>query len=110
MHNFGETESHISLGVNCYLDTEDETLFKDGLKINLSRIQYKLLLFLAQNIGHLVPTEELIRHGWGRNKLIDKDELYVYMKRIRNKLEDNPKEPKCLITERGFGYVLYPRE
>lgn len=100
----------ISFGDECFLDFDQQVLIKDKHHIALSRIQFRLLQYLAMNIGKIIPSEELISYVWGTNCLVNKDELYVYINRVRNRLEDNPRKPKCLLSLRGTGYILYPRK
>lgn len=100
----------ISLGDDCYLDIEQEAIIKDEMAIALSRTMFKVLLHLAENIGKEVSPTELIRRGWGKNSTIRKDALYVIINRIRDRLEDDPSSPQCLVSHYGTGYVLYPRK
>ena len=69
--------------------------------------QCRLLYFLILNIGKPVSTEDLISYVWGSEKYIERQELYVYINRLRNNLEDDPKHPKRLLSLRGFGYRLF---
>lgn len=100
----------ISLGEDCYLDVEQEVIMKDGMERALSRTMFKVLRHLAENMGKEVSPTELIRRGWGKNSTIRKDALYVVIKRIRDRLEDDPSNPRCLVSNYGKGYVLYPRK
>jgi DNA-binding response OmpR family regulator len=92
-----------------YLDVEKKVLVKDNLPIALSRIQFRLLYYLAQYLGNPVSDQELISYAWGSDTCVSRDNLYVYINRLRQKIEDNPKKPECLLSLRGIGYVLYPR-
>jgi DNA-binding response OmpR family regulator len=103
-----DTKKIIELGGNCYLDLVRETLVRDGLAIALSRTQFRLLYVLARNLGHPVTTRELIRYVWGYEELIDRNDLYVYICRIRQRLEDDPRKPQYLLSLRGMGYILFP--
>lgn len=104
-----EIRQPIILGEKCYLDVENEILVKDNLPIALSRIQFRLLYYLAQHLGQPVSDQELANYAWGTEAFISKSALYVNINRLRQRLEDNPKMPKCLMSLRGSGYVLYPR-
>lgn len=81
---------------------------KDGLAIALSRTQFRLLHLLAQNLGRPVSSRDLIIYAWGDEESIDKNDLYVYISRIRQRLENNAKNPQFLLSLRGVGYILLP--
>lgn len=103
-------DSRIDLGDDCYLDLDGAVLVKDGKIKDLTPIGFRLLRYLAEHIGELLTTEALIRRAWGNQGMVQRDELYVYMRKIRLALEDNPGAPKCLKTLRHQGYVLYARQ
>lgn len=100
----------ISLGEDCFLDVEQEVIVKDGMERALSRTMFKVLRYLAEHMEQEVSPAELIQRGWGKNSTIRKDALYVIIKRIRDRLEDDPSRPQCLVTNYGSGYILYPRK
>ncbi len=104
-----ERRQPILLGEECYLDVEKEILVKDDLPIALSRIQFRLLYYLANHMGQPVSDQYLISYAWGTDAFVSRNDLYVYINRLRQRLEDNPKLPECLLSLRGKGYVLYPR-
>ncbi|MHB1683578.1 MAG: winged helix-turn-helix domain-containing protein [Bacilli bacterium] len=74
-----------------------------------SPIQVIILKLLASRLGSPVSSEEIIRTVWGGSTYVGNTELYVYVNRIRTRLEENPKYPKFLLSVRGFGYVLLTR-
>ncbi|UOF89541.1 helix-turn-helix domain-containing protein [Fodinisporobacter ferrooxydans] len=98
----------ISIGQDCYL--EYWSLYKDNAKVALSPTQFRILQYLALNIGNPVSTDQLILNVWGPETLIGPNDLHVHIKRLRDRLEDDGRNPKCLLTIRGIGYILYPRE
>ncbi len=101
-----QANHQIWIGANCYLDLFRETLVRGGLPIALSRTQFLLLHLLAQNLGQPVSYQDLIIYARG-DEYFSKDELYVFINRIRHKLEKNSKKPQYLLSVRGVGYVLY---
>lgn len=103
-----ERKESIVLGPTCYLDIESEILTKDGFRISLSRIQFRLLYYLVQHMGRPVSDQDLINYAWGAEPFISRNYLYVTINRLRNKIEDNPKHPEFLLSLRGLGYILYP--
>ncbi len=97
----------IQVGDSCYLDVFREVLIKSGLVIKLSRPQFRLLHLLAKNLGHPVTSADLISYAWRGEEYIDKNSLYVCIGRIRQILEKDPRNPKCLISLRKVGYILF---
>lgn len=104
-----EEDSRIGMGDDCYLDLDGEFLMKDGERLYLTGMAFRLLRFLAEHPREIISTQDLIRRGWGKDSLVDRDELYVYINIIRGSLEDVPRKPCCLKTIRGQGYVFFPR-
>ena len=87
------------------LDTNTAIVKKDGEQIPLTAQEYKLLLIFMNNPNILMKRDEIL------GKLIEGDEVFfdentlsVYIKRIREKIEINAKEPEYIITQRGLGY------
>jgi DNA-binding response OmpR family regulator len=99
-------ETVIALGNNCFLNSDKEVLIKDGLKIALSRTQFRILLYLADHIGACVAYEDLMHYIWGEESKCCKDELYVYINRLRKLIENNPNSPRRLVSMHGIGYTL----
>ena len=75
-----------------------------GEPVALTAIEYKLLYHLVRNAGRVLPHETLLAKVWGREYTDEIDYLRVYMRRLRRKIEDDPDEPRYLLTERGVGY------
>ncbi|MGI5836752.1 MAG: response regulator transcription factor [Chloroflexota bacterium] len=75
-----------------------------GNIVPLTPIEYKLLYHLVRNAGRLLPHETLLAKVWGREYLDEIDYLRVYIRRLRRKLEDDPEQPRYILTERGVGY------
>ncbi|WP_088186743.1 winged helix-turn-helix domain-containing protein [Desulfosporosinus sp. FKA] len=83
----------ISLGASIILDTDMEQIIKDNVPIQLSRIQFRILYYLAINIEKIVYSKDLIRFVWGSD-YISLNSLYVYINYLRKYLEDgSPKPP-----------------
>jgi len=72
----------------------------------ISPIQTRILEILFRNIGKPVSYEKLIEYAWNGSKRITKHSLYVYIHRLRWKLEQKPSRPRLLLSVHGFGYVL----
>ena len=76
--------------------------------IDLTPIEYDLLLMLAEGAGTVMSHETLLQGVWGQEYTKDNDYLKVYVWHLRRKLEQNPRDPKLLQTEWGVGYRLAP--
>ena len=72
----------------------------------ITSIEYKLLFILFKNIGHVLTREQLISLAFGQEYEGYDRNIDTYIKRIRNKIEDDPKKPELLITRYGTGYVF----
>lgn len=72
----------------------------------LSATEYRLLLQFVQNQGQVLASEELLENVWGKSYREDKEVLWVSISRLRQKLEDNPKEPQYIVTRPGLGYTM----
>ena len=77
-----------------------------GKRISLTQTELVLLKVLISSNGRYTPTEELISHIWGSMGSGKKEDLYVYISRLREKLEENPSFPQLIVSSRGFGYTF----
>lgn len=76
--------------------------------VDLTPTEYQLLMILAENAGKVVEHEQLLRAVWGQEFTKDNDYLKVYIWHLRRKLEEDPGNPRLLLTEWGVGYRLVP--
>jgi len=75
-----------------------------GQRLDLTPTEYKLLYHLVRNAGHVLQHGTLLAKVWGREYLDEVDYLRVYVRRLRDKLGDEPDHPRYIRTERGLGY------
>jgi len=75
-----------------------------GLRLELTPTEYKLLYHLVRNAGHVLGHTTLLAKVWGREYVDEVDYLRVYVRRLRDKLGDDPEAPRYIRTERGLGY------
>ncbi len=75
-----------------------------GERLELTPTEYKLLYHLVRNAGHVLPHATLLAKIWGREYVDEVDYLRVYVRRVREKLGDDPERPRYIRTERGLGY------
>jgi len=87
------------------VDLTERLVWKDNVLLDLPLVEYKLLCLFLQNPNHLLSREMILERMWdGNGNYVDDNTLSVYVRRLRNKIEDDPNAPKYLLTERGFGY------
>lgn len=87
------------------VDTAERLVWKNDMLLTLTLVEYKLLCLFMQNPNHLLTREMILDRLWdGNGNYVDDNTLSVYVRRLRNKIEDIPNVPAFLITERGFGY------
>jgi len=81
---------------------------KSGQDIELTHREFELLYYLAQHIGQVMTREHLLQQVWGYDYFGDVRTVDVTVRRLREKIEDNPSHPNWLATRRGVGYYLRP--
>jgi DNA-binding response OmpR family regulator len=91
---------------NLRIDFARAEVFRDDRMVFLSATEYRLLLQMAQNIGRVIPSEKLLQDVWGVEYAEDKEILWVSISRLRQKLEDDPRDPKHIVTRSGLGYTI----
>lgn len=79
---------------------------KDGQKIELTHREFELLHYLASHMGQVMTREHLLQTAWGYDYFGDVRTVDVTVHRLREKIEDNPIQPKILVTRRGVGYYV----
>jgi two-component system KDP operon response regulator KdpE len=75
-----------------------------GDRLDLTPTEYKLLYHLVRNAGHVLQHGTLLAKVWGREYVNEVDYIRVYIRRLREKLGDDPDNPRYIRTERGLGY------
>ena len=75
-----------------------------GEPLELTPTEYKLLYHLVRNAGHVLTHGTLLAKVWGREYVDEVDYIRVYIRRLRDKLGDDPNDPRYIRTERGLGY------
>lgn len=103
LRRYGD-RSRITVGA-LTLDAERGTVEKNGVELSLSALEYRLLLLLMSNRGRLMTREKLLEDIWDvAGDFVNDNTLTVYIKRIREKVEDDPAAPTVIRTVRGLGY------
>ena len=91
------------------IDFETRQVELGGEALKLSPKEYDLLLALARNAGRVVTHKRLLAAGWGADSA-DTQYLRVYMGLLRQKIEEDPSDPRLLLTESGVGYRIAPSD
>ena len=102
--NFNTNTTELnSNGINIMLLKGE--VYKKGKLIELTASEYKLLCLFMENPDRILSSEQILSKLWDCNEnYIDNNSLTVYIRRLRTKIEDNPGEPKRIVTVRGMGY------
>lgn len=85
-------------------------VYKDGKPLDLSVREFDILTFLAAEPGKVFSREQLMENVWGYDYYGDLRAVDVAIRRLREKLEDQPAQPRYIITKRGFGYYFSDSE
>ena len=102
----GERESQMVRG-RITVDRERTTVSKDGVPLDLSQREYELICFLASQPGKVFPREVLMERVWNYDGFVgDVRAVDVAIRRLREKVEDDPAAPTFIITRRGLGYCF----
>ncbi len=91
---------------NVTVDVKDRRVLKGGEPVHLTPTEFRLLAVMVANAGRVVTNPQLLRAVWGPSHAEDGHYLRIYMGHLRQKLEDNPSQPRHLLTETGVGYRL----
>jgi two-component system KDP operon response regulator KdpE len=86
------------------VDFANRQVWRDNQEVHLTRLEYKLFVFLVRNAGRVVTHRQLLKEVWGPNYVEHTQYLRVYMTQLRHKLEADPTRPRYLINEPGVGY------
>lgn len=92
------------------VNVSSATVTKGEKELFLSALEYRLLLLLLQNKGQILTRNQLLEEIWDASgEYVNDNTLSVYMKRLREKIEENPQSPRLLHTIRGIGYRMEDR-
>lgn len=89
------------------INMNEAKVYKGTQEIILTAMEYRLLLIFINNRGTVLTRQKLLEDIWDvAGDFVNDNTLTVYIKRLRDKIEDNPAEPKIIKTVRGLGYIL----
>ncbi len=99
--------NHLIKISNLVIDINSAKVLKNGNDVFLTSMEYKILLILATNPNVVFTREKILADIWDVNEeYVNDNTLTVYVKRLREKIEDNPNHPKIIETVRGVGYKI----
>lgn len=92
---------------NIKINTKEAKVYRDNAEIVLTAMEYKLLLSLVKNRGKVLSRTVLLENLWDIDgDFIEDNTLTVYIKRLRDKIEEEPNKPAVIKTVRGLGYIV----
>ncbi|MCA9886522.1 MAG: response regulator transcription factor [Anaerolineae bacterium] len=88
------------------VDLERHQVLLNNDPLELTPIEFELLVYLMENAGKVLTHRAILQHVWGEEYGQESEYLRVYIGRLRQKIEDDPAHPRYLVTERGVGYLF----
>ncbi len=101
----GSTQQEVLEFGQIQIDTKLHRVRVKGIDIQLKTMEYKLLYYLVNNKNRIITKDELFQHVWG-DSFVGDGTLNVHIRHLREKIEENPKDPQFIKTVWGTGYVL----
>ena len=102
----GKASSSFNIG-GLLVDTASGIVKKNGSEIFLSALEYRLLLVFVSNPKSIITRDRLLNELWdAAGEFVTDNALTVYIKRLREKIEDDPASPALILTKRGVGYYF----
>ncbi|GAB0108234.1 response regulator [Nocardia sp. JMUB6875] len=102
--NTADTAEPVIETASFTVDLAAKKVIRHGHDVHLTPTEWGVLEMLVRNQGKLVGRRELLREVWGPSYATETHYLRVYLAQLRRKLEDDPSQPKHLLTEAGMGY------
>ena len=101
------TEADILYAGDLTIDRTRASVSREGRQINLTPTEFRLLVFLAQHPGQVFSRGQLIENVWGSDaEFYDDKTVSVHVRRLREKIENEPSDPRIVLTVPGIGYRL----
>ena len=108
LRRYSKDTTHGIINVkNIKINTKEAKVYKDNNEIILTAMEYKLLLSLIKNRGKVLSRTALLENLWDIDgDFIEDNTITVYIKRLRDKIEEEPNKPAVIKTVRGLGYIV----
>ncbi|MCR8634852.1 MULTISPECIES: response regulator YycF [Paenibacillus] len=104
-----ETEVAARQGIRIqglFIDSDMYMVYKDEVPLDLTHREFELVQYMAKNSGKVMTREHLLQAVWGFEYFGDVRTVDVTIRRLREKLEDDPSRPEYILTRRGLGYMM----
>ena len=98
--------NHVIVNGPLSYNTEEHILTADGEPVKLTATETKIIDLFMRNLGRIFPAEEIYRRVWNEPAFSAENTVMVHIRRIREKIELNPKEPEYLKVVWGIGYKI----
>lgn len=103
-----QTQSSATIDIETIrINTLEGKVYKNGVEVQVTALEYRLLLIFANHCGQVLSRNQLLEQIWDvAGDFVNDNTLTVYIKRLREKLEDHPQNPRIIKTIRGLGYKM----
>jgi two-component system alkaline phosphatase synthesis response regulator PhoP len=98
--NFQFNNGHLSI------DIERHHVLVDEKRVKLTPVEFRLLVYLARNAGKVLTLNHILSNVWGDEYRGSVDYVHVYVSHLRNKIDENAKHPRYILTVHGVGYMF----
>ncbi len=99
-------DAYVNEAAGLEIDYDSRRVTRHGQTISLAPLEYGLLNLLTINEGRVMTHQSLLTEVWGKEYVGEDDYLKVYIRRLRTKLDDDPRNPELIHNERGVGYIF----
>ena len=103
---FDDTHAAVTVGGLRVDPVSNRVFLESGKAVELTPIEFRLLHCLMRNAGRILDHDFLLQHAWGYEYEGYSNQIAVYIRRLRSKLEDDPANPRYIATVRGLGYLF----
>src|SRR5262245_32174160 len=101
--SYASSPDRYRFGTVC-VDFRRTTVTRNNKRVDMSAREFKLLCYLIEHPGATISRDEWLNEGWGYNTLTTTRTVDVHISLLRQKIEDDPRHPKSIVTIHGFGY------
>jgi len=98
--NYEFNNGHLSI------DIDRRQVLVEEKRLKLSPIEFRLLVYLARHAGKVLTFDHILTNVWGTEYKGSMDYVHVYISHLRNKIEEDPKNPRYILTIHGIGYMF----
>ena len=95
---------------NLLIDEKSHEVYKNNRRLSLTKTEYKMLFYFAENQGITLTKEQIYENVWNNEYAVGDRNIITHIQRLRNKIEDNPENPQYVHTIRGIGYKFQYQE